>query len=822
MGDGSHCIADPKYKDEFEAKHASGVHILIPEYDDSEHWYVCAYPGCGHEEGREKHVPSYHWKALEGGWGNKKGTEKCGCKVCAYDSVLTREVEGKMAYFESSPASVCMENGKTYKYHFRLVVIGPNGKKATWNGGSVQAFELPKGKTWPSDPAEVFNASFTEWPREAVSSSGSVIGEVNGKKNGLPRTNCVREFRLIFSNGLQGDDAYYCYSEPFKVTWAENHMHVYNCKHGTWKTCPLPEYITIYGLDPDGNCHWFECECGQFWGVEKCTAIHTGSTGNCQQPGHSDYLCPKCGWKWTEKNLVPGPHQPTGVLKDDDHRDAEKHYDICALCGTKLAAYDHDFVVMSSFKTCTTETRYLRCDDCGYAKIDKKQLSKPNHDYASPIYADGVYHTCTCKKCGHVLKEKHAYKTEYHGRCRCGAEPNSGLEVSLKGTFCPHGHAEIVFGPGVDSSLYEVGWGIGGHTYGPSTRWDFSDNDANAGYLIKIYAYELNGALVAPRTDGSNRIQVWEMPLIVMGYMDIPGYPADCVNDGVMAHRMCLGCGKMIDGKGKTLTNVSIPATGHTYDSDCDPSCNVCGAMRDAHHEWGTAWYSDGTGHWNKCTRCGADGYRHSHSLTGVTVTVPASCESDGQYKGTCGVCGFQTTGILPATGHDLKYVERKPTCVSDGWKRHYGCEACGLCYTDETCSTQVSANEYRLPIDPDNHVGGELHHDAGSHWEKCRCGKDIKKESHRFGDDGVCTVCGYKKTGPDGKGIGKWLPFAIMLLLLLLIILLIFLLTRRKKKEDGAPDPGEGGEAPPDPAAPADDAGGGEGRADDPGAPEA
>ena len=789
IGGSGKCIADPKWKDEYDALHEAGNHVFVREYDENEHWWRCVYPGCSYEEEREKHDPNYHWKALEGGWGNNEGTEKCGCRKCDYDKALIRKVTGKTAYFEASPASVCMENGKTYKYDFKLVVIQPDGKKVTWDGGSVQAFELPKGETWPDDPAEVYNASFVDWPREAWTSSGSKKGEIDGKKNGLPRKNCVREYRLIFSNGLTGGDAFYCYSNSFKVTWAENHMHVFNLKHSIWLGSPDPSMIKNEGKDPLGRCHWRECECGFWLGLQDCIPVITASTGNCQDYGKTDYMCSVCGTKWTENNEASGSHVPTGILRDDEHRDANKHYDLCELCGVKLAEYDHDFDLRHSFKTCTTELRYYQCADCGLARAEKVDLSTPNHDYTDPVYADTVYHTRVCKKCGYVRREEHTYLTELHGMCKCGADPNSSFDISLKGTFCPHGSAEVVFGSGIDSSMYEVGWGIGSHTYGPSTTWTFSENDANAAYLVKLYAYTLNDEYVAPRTDGSSRQQAWSIPLIVFGYMDISGYDADCITDGVRAHKMCLGCGKMFDGSGNEIYDVSIPKTGHTYDNDCDASCNVCGAMRNVHHEWGTEYHSDADKHWTTCVKCGANGTANSHQFIAATVTVPAGCESQGEYKAKCSICGLEVTNMLPPTGHDLRYFEKTATCITEGWKMHYGCEACGLCFTDDTCTTKVSANEYRIPKDPANHVGGVMHHNKTHHWIKCQCGEQIEQEEHQFDDDLLCAVCGYQGTKSDTSGLIRWLILGLLILLLFIFLIIILLRKKKKKKEEQPAD---------------------------------
>ncbi len=251
-----------------------------------------------------------------------------------------------------------------------------------------------------------------------------------------------------------------------------------------------------------------------------------------------------------------------------------------------------------------------------------------------------MYHKQVCKKCGYIYREKHKYLINNHYTCDCGAVEGYPIACSLSGDLCPHGSAKLTLDPEMDPAMYEIGWTRGGHTYGPSDTWTFSENDTDGNYTVSVYAYYIGDQLVYPRTDGSTRSVVWNISFHVFGYMDIPGYPADCVNDGVMAHKMCLGYGKMIDSNGNEISNVSIPKTGHTYDNDCDKSCNVCGAMRDAHHDWDTEYQNDSSSHWHTCKKCGAKGQSQSHKLIGVTIVKAASCESAGTYKGTCGACG--------------------------------------------------------------------------------------------------------------------------------------------------------------------------------------
>ena len=50
----------------------------------------------------------------------------------------------------------------------------------------------------------------------------------------------------------------------------------------------------------------------------------------------------------------------------------------------------------------------------------------------------------------------------------------------------------------------------------------------------------------------------------------------------------------------------------HTYDSDCDDSCNACRAEREAPHSFGELWQTDSEKHWQTCS-CGAKGSTGNH-----------------------------------------------------------------------------------------------------------------------------------------------------------------------------------------------------------------
>ena len=81
------------------------------------------------------------------------------------------------------------------------------------------------------------------------------------------------------------------------------------------------------------------------------------------------------------------------------------------------------------------------------------------------------------------------------------------------------------------------------------------------------------------------------------------------------------------------------------------------------------------------CTLCG-DSYSETIPATGEhdykTVTVDATCSKDGSVTTTCTVCGDATVETLPATGeHDYESVITPPTYTEMGYTTHT-CKVCG------------------------------------------------------------------------------------------------------------------------------------------------
>ncbi len=85
--------------------------------------------------------------------------------------------------------------------------------------------------------------------------------------------------------------------------------------------------------------------------------------------------------------------------------------------------------------------------------------------------------------------------------------------------------------------------------------------------------------------------------------------------------KICKTCGAT---EGKPL--------GHTYDNDCDDTCNVCGAKRIANHQFVPATCTEP----KYCSICGVtEGEPLGHTWIEATYTTPKTCDTCGATEGS-------------------------------------------------------------------------------------------------------------------------------------------------------------------------------------------
>ena len=146
------------------------------------------------------------------------------------------------------------------------------------------------------------------------------------------------------------------------------------------------------------------------------------------------------------------------------------------------------------------------------------------------------------------------------------------------------------------------------------------------------------------------------------------------------------------------------------------------------------------------------------HSFSDWETKVEPTCDAEGAAERKCSICGKAESMSLPAEGHTFGvYDMTDSTCVDHGMAAHYECHVCGK-YFDADYN-ETTKEKLELPLDPHNHVGGQISCDENSHFTLCECGEKLDVESHRFGEWHVvmepqpglegrrereCEVCGY------------------------------------------------------------------------------
>ena len=241
----------------------------------------------------------------------------------------------------------------------------------------------------------------------------------------------------------------------------------------------------------------------------------------------------------------------------------------------------------------------------------------------------------------------------------------------------------------------------------------------------------------------------------------------------------------------------AVLGENHSYDNDCDATCNSCGATRKIDGHDFTDWYSvsvvsDGCNNASYSVRaCNVCGYSETdppdneiHPHNWVLEHKAATCTETG-YKNYiyCSNCGAEANkSVEPALGHDFgdsyfedetKHLQRcqnpgcdatyeeehnysklvssiKPTCTEDGLEI-YACK----------CSRQsekvLEALGHDLPASPKT---SDWQKDDAEHWLKCsRCTYTEKLAAHSYGEwkekvaathtesgleESACLICGY------------------------------------------------------------------------------
>lgn len=189
---------------------------------------------------------------------------------------------------------------------------------------------------------------------------------------------------------------------------------------------------------------------------------------------------------------------------------------------------------------------------------------------------------------------------------------------------------------------------------------------------------------------------------------------------------------------GKTRLDILEKLTTHTYDSACDPDCNVCGAKRNVSHTFATVWSKDKDGHWHECSKCGEKGDFAKHD------PGPEATEERAQV---CKVCSYVVT---PQKKHVHSFEKEWTSDKAGHWHKCTGCKE----------EKDYASHKFANACDSDCDICGYKREDSHTyedtwqtnnfeHWRICTlCGEKSVLEKHIPGPEAteqnaqLCTVC--------------------------------------------------------------------------------
>ena len=306
-----------------------------------------------------------------------------------------------------------------------------------------------------------------------------------------------------------------------------------------------------------------------------------------------------------------------------------------------------------------------------------------SHTYGAWEKADDAEHQCTCSACGDVKKEAHSWDA---GQVTTPADCKNPGEATYTCTACGAVKTDAV--PVTD------------HSYGAWTAVDEAQHK-------RICDGCGNEEVAAHNWDDGQVIK-----------------EANCKEAGDMRYT-CADCGA------SRLEQIPQSDT-HTYDNQCDPDCNICGATRTITHDYSSKWKSDKNGHWHVCKVCGDKTDAAAH-----TPGAPAT-ESKGQI---CTVCSYMIAAPL---GHKHDYSDKLSADENGHW---YDCSGCdgqkdyAAHAFDNGCDEKCDVCGYQRTVQ--HKMGVEWANDGASHWHVCaECGLTADTAEHTW-QEGKCSVCG-------------------------------------------------------------------------------
>ena len=322
----------------------------------------------------------------------------------------------------------------------------------------------------------------------------------------------------------------------------------------------------------------------------------------------------------------------------------DNHSRTCSVCGYEdVSGHSWNSGEVTVSATCTTSGEKLfTCTDCG-ATTTETIAPNDNHKFNNWTLSNDYTHYGTCTVCGETYYYNHNW--EYQGVTQAATCVEKGIETWIctscdgKSTeelpLADHEYGECV---AVDAETHQylcVHCGQGkeyAHVFTNQYTHDAQGHRLTCDECG--YAQEREDHVPGPEaTDTTSQDCEVCGRLLKVALNHIHVYKTEWSSDAQGHWNACEFCDDQTQRE------------EHTYTSVCDATCDTCGYVRVAPHDYADVLNGDTEGHYYPCRGCGAKKDSASHT-PGAAATVSAAQ--------TCTACGWE---IAPKLAHEHDYT---------------------------------------------------------------------------------------------------------------------------------------------------------------------
>ncbi len=287
------------------------------------------------------------------------------------------------------------------------------------------------------------------------------------------------------------------------------------------------------------------------------------------------------------------------------------------------------------------------------------------HSYANAAKTDDTNHLLTCKHCKATKSEKHSFTSQVLEAATCKKDGSEKLTC----TACGHSKTQTISKTNAHSygSWSKVSDDKHRHTCTVCGKEETATHSYDAWSHDELNHYQLctgcgqrseQAAHVpgpAP-TETTDQVCTVCQRVLQPSTAHVHEFGSEWDFDESYHWH---GCAQCTEKQGLNT---------HTFTDDCDESCDVCGAVRQAPHSPDTQWSADGSTHWLGCAACGGRVQEAAHT-PGPEATL--------QSAQSCTVCGWT---VAPKLTHDTHSFSAQHTHVCECGEIHTAGSDCALC----------------------------------------------------------------------------------------------------------------------------------------------